>query len=104
MHPCEPRVGGNGACPAKVPGVTGMDEVGATAALNGAGFTVSVTYEATEDPAQNGLVLSAGPTGWQDPGTTVTIVVAQYSGDGGGDGDGGDGGGDGEDGGSDGGG
>jgi len=101
MHPCEPRVGGNGACPAQVPGVTGMDEASATGALAAEGFTVSVTYQATEDPAQDGIVLSAGPTGWQKPGTTIALVVAQYSGDGG-DGDGGgsdDGGGGGDDGG-----
>jgi len=95
MHPCEPKVGGNGACPAKVPGVADMDEASAAATLTAEGFTVAVTYEPTDDPAQDGIVLSAGPSGWQEPGTTINVVVAQYSGDGGGDGDGDDGGGDG---------
>ena len=99
MHPCEPKVGGNGACPAKVPGVADMDEASAAATLTAEGFTVAVTYEPTDDPAQDGIVLSAGPSGWQEPGTTINVVVAQYSGDGGGDGDGD---GDGDDGGGDG--
>ena len=87
LHPCDPRVGGNGVCPVIVPGVGGLDEASATAALTGEGFTVVVTYQDTDDEAQDGLVVSVSPTGWQDPGTPITIVVAQYTG---GDGDGGD--------------
>jgi hypothetical protein len=97
MHPCEPRVGGNGNCPTQVPGVSGLDEVSATSALAEAGFAVAVSYQTTEDPAQDGIVLSSSPSGKQTKGTTITIIVGQYSGDGGGGGDddgGDDGGGD----------
>jgi vancomycin resistance protein YoaR len=95
MHPCEPRVGGNGVCPTTVPAVTGLDEASAAGALTAEGFTVAVSYEPTDDPAKDGVVVSASPTGWQKPGTTVTIVVGQFTGDPGGDGDGDGGGGDG---------
>ncbi|MDJ0790312.1 MAG: VanW family protein [Acidimicrobiia bacterium] len=99
LHPCDPRVGGNGVCPIQVPGVGGLDQASATATLEAAGFPVSVTFEETSDPAQGGVVLSSSPGGWQPPGTAITIVIGQYSG---GDGGGGDGGGDGDGGGGDG--
>ena len=89
VHPCDPRVGGSGECPVQVPGVTGLDQASATAALTGAGFAVSVVTVDTDDAAQNGIVLSVDPTDWQEPGTTITITVGAYTGggDGGGDGD-----------------
>jgi vancomycin resistance protein YoaR len=85
LHPCDPRVGGDGECPIEVPGVTGMTQANATAALSGAGFTVDVVPTETADPAKDGLVLAVSPNGWQDPGTAITITVGVYS-DGGGDG------------------
>ena len=95
VHPCDPRVGGSGECPVQVPAVTGLDQASATAALTGAGFTVSVVTVDTDDAAQNGIVLSVDPTGWQEPGTAITITVGAYTGGGGGDDGGGGGGGDG---------
>ena len=82
VHPCDPRVGGSGVCPAQVPGVSGLSEGEASAALQGAGFGVSVVTTDTDDPAKDGAVVSVTPTGWQDPGTTITITVAVYTGGG----------------------
>ena len=85
-----------GECPVQVPAVTGLDQASATAALTGAGFTVSVVTVDTDDAAQNGIVLSLDPSGWQEPGTAITITVGAYTGGGdGGDGGGGGGGDDG---------
>jgi vancomycin resistance protein YoaR len=82
VHPCDPRVGGSGVCPARVPGVSGLSQEEASAALQGAGFGVSVVTTDTDDPAKDGAVVSVTPTGWQDPGTTITITVAVYTGGG----------------------
>ena len=97
LHPCDPRVGGNGVCPIEVPSVIGSAMGDATAALSGAGFQVAVVTQDTTDPAKDGIVLAVSPKGFQDPGTTVTITVGRYTGggDGGGGGDDGGGGGDG---------
>jgi vancomycin resistance protein YoaR len=86
LHPCDPRVGGDGECPIEVPGVTGMTQANASAALTGAGFTVTVVTAETADAAKDGLVLAVSPNGWQDPGTAITITVGAFAGDGGGDG------------------
>jgi serine/threonine-protein kinase len=63
-----------------VPGVVGLDEGSATAALQNQGFGVDVQDFTTTDPAQDGLVLdqSPGPDTQADPGTTVTIVVGRF--------------------------
>ncbi|MGI9667358.1 MAG: VanW family protein [Acidimicrobiia bacterium] len=90
VHPCDERVGGNGQCPAQVPGVTGMAQGAASAALAEAGFGVAVVTVDTDDESLNGIVISADPTGWLDPGETVTITVGNYTGGGGGDGGGGE--------------
>lgn len=79
LHPCDERVGGSGDCPIEVPGVSGLTEGEAIGALQGAGFEVAVTYKDTADPAQAGIVLSASPKGFQEEGTTITIVVGAYT-------------------------
>ncbi|MGI9585592.1 MAG: VanW family protein [Acidimicrobiia bacterium] len=79
VHPCDPRAGGNGACPVQVPAVGGLTAADASAAITGAGFVVVVVEQPTEDPAQAGVVLSVDPAGWQDPGTSVTITVGSYT-------------------------
>ncbi len=87
LHPCDTRVGGNGECPVQVPGVVGMAQDGATAALTAAGFTVTVVTVDTDDATKDGIVISTAPTGLQEPGTPITITVARFVG-GGGDGGG----------------
>ncbi|MGE5275265.1 MAG: PASTA domain-containing protein [Verrucomicrobiota bacterium] len=59
--------------------VTGLDEESARAELEAAGFDVTVTYEPTSDPAEDGVVLRQTPTGGTSAafGDEVTIVVAQ---------------------------
>lgn len=86
LHPCDERVGGDGVCPITVPSVSGFTAADATADLTAAGFDVAVVYADTTDPAKDGIVLSSSPTGYQDPGTTITITVGSYVGSGGGDG------------------
>lgn len=86
LHPCDERVGGDGVCPITVPSVSGFKAADATADLTAAGFDVAVVYADTTDPAKDGIVLSSSPTGYQDPGTTITITVGSYVGSGGGDG------------------
>jgi len=86
-HPC--NIPGSGvACPIGVPGVSGLSEADAVATLSSAGFPVSVTYTDVGDASQNGVVISASPSGYQSPGTTITITVGVYTppSDGGGDG------------------
>jgi vancomycin resistance protein YoaR len=78
MHPCEPKVGGNGNCPIGVPGVTGMSEGEATSVLTAAGFKVAVAPVETSDEAQNGIVRSSSPSGQQTPGTTITLNVGVW--------------------------
>jgi serine/threonine-protein kinase len=64
-----------------VPDVTTQDEATARSILETAGFKVEVTRQQTADPNENGSVLSQDPPGGtQAPaGTTVTIVVAQFT-------------------------
>jgi vancomycin resistance protein YoaR len=97
LHPCDPRVGGNGVCPIRVPSLGGLGQAEASAALGAAGFEVVVTLQDTDDPAKDGVVLAASPTGFQDPGTAITITIGRYTAPpddgGGGDAGGGDAGG-----------
>ena len=58
-----------------VPGVTGQTESSARSALENAGFQVQVQYQTSTTVAE-GTVISYSPTGTQDLGTTVTIVVS----------------------------
>jgi beta-lactam-binding protein with PASTA domain len=59
--------------------VTGLDEESARMQLETAGFEVSVTYEPTADPAEDGSVLRQTPVGGTSAsaGNLVTIVVAR---------------------------
>ena len=80
MHPCEEKVGGNGECPASVPGVIGMSEGEAAAMLSAAGFSVVVNPVSTSNESQDGIVLGSSPDGFQDPGTEITINVGVWDG------------------------
>jgi serine/threonine-protein kinase len=64
-----------------VPSVVGQTKAKATASLQNAGFTVSVTTQMVTQRSQNNVVQSQSPPGGQtaDPGSTVTITVGQFS-------------------------
>ena len=79
VHPCDPRGGGNGVCPVKVPGLAGSAQGAAEAALAELGLGSAVTVEGVTDPAQDGVVISVSPTGWQDPGTVINHIVGSYT-------------------------
>ena len=65
-----------------VPDVTTQDEGSARSTLEAAGFSVEVVREETADPNADGFVLRQDPAGGtQAPrGSTVTIVVGQFTG------------------------
>ena len=64
---------------ATVPEVVGQDEESARASLENEGWQVTVRYTGTDDPAEDGIVISQNPApGTEaDPGSTVTLVVGQ---------------------------
>jgi penicillin-binding protein 1A len=64
-----------------VPNVVGLTEADATAALQGAGFKVSVVEQIVDDPSLDGIVLDQTPEGGADrrPGQTVTIIVGVHN-------------------------
>ena len=64
---------------ATVPEVVGQDEESARASLENEGWQVSVRYTGTDDPAEDGIVISQNPApgGEAEPGSTVTLVVGQ---------------------------
>jgi serine/threonine-protein kinase len=65
-----------------VPDVTSQDEPTATSNLKASGFNVDVQHQDTTDPTQDGIVLTQDPAGGTQakPGTTVTIVVGNFTG------------------------
>jgi serine/threonine protein kinase/beta-lactam-binding protein with PASTA domain len=67
---------------AEVPDVVDEDENSAKEILRDAGFKVKVERTDTADQTQDGIVVEQDPPGESqaDPGSTVTIVVAQFSG------------------------
>jgi eukaryotic-like serine/threonine-protein kinase len=64
-----------------VPNVEGLDEESARLELEGAGFTVSVSEDPTDDPADDGFVLAQDPVGGDraEKGSTVVIFVGRFS-------------------------
>jgi eukaryotic-like serine/threonine-protein kinase len=64
-----------------VPNVEGLDEESARLELEGAGFTVSVSDDPTEDPAEDGIVLAQDPLGGDraEEGATIVIFVGRFS-------------------------
>jgi eukaryotic-like serine/threonine-protein kinase len=72
----------SGPSQADVPDVIGEDETTAKETLRDAGFKVRVERTDTSDPTQDGLVVEQDPPGetQADEGSTVTIVVARFSG------------------------
>ena len=72
VHPC--MISGKPKdCPILVPGVVGLSEGAASAALTAAGFGVAVIYE--PNPDSIGTVFKMSPSGWQPAGIVVTIWV-----------------------------
>jgi eukaryotic-like serine/threonine-protein kinase len=64
-----------------VPNVEGLDEESARQQLEDAGFSVSVSNEPTDDPANDGFVLAQDPPGGNraQEGATVVIFVGRFS-------------------------
>jgi beta-lactam-binding protein with PASTA domain/tRNA A-37 threonylcarbamoyl transferase component Bud32 len=64
-----------------IPNVEGLDEETARVKLEDAGFTVSVTDEPTDDPANDGFVLAQDPPAGDraEPGTSIVIFVGRFS-------------------------
>jgi serine/threonine-protein kinase len=62
-----------------VPEVLGLDEETARANLENAGFKVAVRETGTDDPAEDGAVVSQdpGPGAEAEPDSTVTIFVGR---------------------------
>jgi eukaryotic-like serine/threonine-protein kinase len=67
---------------AEVPDVVDQDEATAKETLRDAGFRVDVQRTDTTDPTQDGVVVEQDPPGGEQAaqGSTVTIVVARFSG------------------------
>ena len=63
-----------------VPDVTSFSRTDAIATLRNSGFKVVVDSQDTQDPSQNGIVLTEtpGPGETAKPGATVTITVGRY--------------------------
>ena len=63
-------------------GPSGQDEATAKETLRDAGFRVDVQRTDTADPTQDGVVVEQDPLGGEQAaqGSTVTIVVAEFSG------------------------
>ena len=78
VHPCDERVGGNGECPVQVPGVVGLGQDAALAALSEVGLSGTVAYQDTSVEAENGIVIGADLSGWQELGTVVNLTVGNY--------------------------
>jgi serine/threonine-protein kinase len=68
-----------GSTATTVPEVVGEDEASARASLENEGWEVVVRDTATEDPAEDGIVVSQNPApgAEAEPGSTVTIFVGR---------------------------
>jgi serine/threonine-protein kinase len=66
-----------------VPNVLGLSEASAVAALENAGFVVSIEDQVVLDEGNDGKVIDQSPNGGQkaDSGSTVTITVGSLPGD-----------------------
>ncbi len=64
-----------------VPDVVGLDEESARLEIEGAGLTVSVSDDPTDDPAEDGLVVAQDPEGGDrvEEGSTIVIFVGRFS-------------------------
>ena len=65
-----------------IPDVTGKSVDDATAALQGAGFTVSVAPDQVASSVAAGLVAQQSPTGTTTPGSVITLTVSNGQPDG----------------------
>jgi serine/threonine-protein kinase len=66
-----------------VPDVVGLDEESARLEIEGAGLTVSVSDDPTEDPNEDGLVVAQDPDGGTrvEEGSTIVLFVGRFSSD-----------------------
>ena len=71
----------DGPAATPVPAVEGQEEGQAVAAITGAGFEVDVQTVAVNNENQNGIVQDQNPAGNAnaEPGSTVTIVVGEFT-------------------------
>ncbi len=72
-HPCD--MSASVECPIEVPGVVGLDQGSAAAALDAAGFLWAVKH--VTDPENVGIVVGQSLSGYQPAGSTVTITVGK---------------------------
>jgi beta-lactam-binding protein with PASTA domain len=64
---------------AEVPNVVGRSEQAARGQLEAAGFEVSITEDSTNNPAEDGRVVSQVPQGGRAPlGSTVSLVIGRF--------------------------
>ncbi len=70
-----------GPTTSSVPDVTNQDVAVARTTLVAAGFRVATQLEDTDDPAQDGVVISQDPIGGTqaDPNTTITLFVGRFT-------------------------
>ncbi len=64
-----------------VPSVESQDQASAVSQLRASGFRVNIVTQDTDNPDEDGIVLSQDPVGGtqKPPGTTVTIVVGKLT-------------------------
>jgi serine/threonine-protein kinase len=72
----------NGNSTTSIPDVRGLDEATAQANLENDGWVVQVSDTPTDNPDEDGVVLSQTPTAGEQkaPGTRVTIFVGRFTG------------------------
>ncbi len=83
VHPCE-VTGEPVNCPVPLPSVTGKTWEDALSTLADQGFLAAKNLQSVDDPAQDNIVLDQKPTRGElvRPGTTVSLTVGSYAGDG----------------------
>ena len=72
----------NGSSTTSVPDVRGLDEATAQANLENDGWVVAIRDTPTDNPDEDGTVLSQTPTAGEQkaPGTRVTLFVGRFTG------------------------
>ncbi len=72
----------NGSSTTSVPDVRGLDEATAQANLENDGWTVTIRDTPTDNPDEDGIVLSQTPTAGEQkaPGSQVTLLVGRFTG------------------------
>ncbi|GAB3130510.1 transglycosylase/D,D-transpeptidase PonA2 [Tsukamurella serpentis] len=73
LPPIDPKYR-DGFGPGKIPNVIGLNEAAARARVEAAGFKTTTTY--VNNAAPNGTVVSTSPTGFTQPGSTITLNLS----------------------------